>query len=671
MKKILYIFFLICLQANAGTYYISAAGSGNNSGTDAANYKPFASFPSVGAGDIVYLKRGDVYAGTLPGYAGSSGSQLTISATGTGANPIISGFTTLSSWTLSSGNIYYATLSFAALQGVTLDGVYQKRGRYPNSGYLTYTGHTSTSITGTTIGSLPASYVGAEVVMKKLRWVLDRNTITAQSGNTITFSTSSSYGNNGAAPVDGRGYFIQNALSTLDQEGEWYYDNASSRLYMHFGTGTPTGRIVKASTVAQLLTQGGGYVTYNNIDFEGGNYGAVLSSATNITFNNCNFRQQAGMAVYAITTNTINFSGGSISGAQNNGFFGESNLASTALTNMTISNCGMTRGMGQSGDLSYAGIFISGSGTTVSGCAITNVGYHGIAFVGNNVLVEKNKVDNFNSVKDDGGGIYTVITASGVTATNRIIDKNIVLNGIGSPDGSGGTSGEASGIYLDDYSNNTTVSNNIISTGSFNGIMLNGGHTNTVTNNTVYNYPNQLGFFVYQSNGSRYVRNMTVTGNKFISRTASQNAMFINQQENEAASLWGTINNNYYARPISEGASIGWYKWNYSGAPSTTTYYTVAGWNTASGQDANSFPSQVTTALLSNLRFDYNFSASASTVSVGSVYKGVDNTTYSGSIPLAAYGGVVSVYISALPAGQRIQTRNGKFLIYNGKILIK
>jgi len=680
MKNLVYILLLICLNANAADVYLSANGSGNNSGINNLNYKPFASFPSVGAGDNVYLKRGDVYNGTIPGYSGASGNPLTMSATGTGANPIINGFTTLTSWTLSSGNIYYATLSFAELHGITLNGVFQKRGRYPNTGYLTYTSHTNTSITGTTIGSLPANYVGGEVVMKKLRWILDRNTITAQSGNTITFSTSSSYGGNSATPVDGRGYFIQNALSTLDQLGEWYYDHSASRLYMHFGTGTPTGRTVKAATTAQLLTQGGGYVTYNNIDFEGGNYGAVLSSATNITFNSCNFRQQAGMGVYAITTNIITFSGGSISGAQNAGFFGEYNLATTLLENMAISNNGMVPGMGQSGDASYSGIFLNGSSTTIRGCTVTNSGYQGIAFIGDNVLIEKNKIDNFNSVKDDGGGIYTVITNSGVTATNRVIDRNIVLNGIGSVDGTGGANSEASGIYLDDYSNNTTVSNNIISTGTFNGIMLNGGHTNTVINNTVYDYPNQLGFFVYQSNGSRYVRNMIVTGNKFISRTASQNALFVNQQENEASTLWGTINNNYYARPISEASTIGWRKWNfYAGAPDNTTYYTVAGWNTASSQDANSFASQVTTASLSNIRFDYNYAASASTVSVGAVYKGVDNTTYTGSIPLAAYGGVVSVYFSDLspepptvppPAsGQRIRTRNGKFLLHNGKII--
>jgi hypothetical protein len=39
--------------------------------------------------------------------------------------------------------------------------------------------------------------------------------------------------------VKGNGYFFQNHLQTLDQQGEWYYDSVAKRLYVFFGSTNP------------------------------------------------------------------------------------------------------------------------------------------------------------------------------------------------------------------------------------------------------------------------------------------------------------------------------------------------------------------------------------------------------------------------------------------------
>src|SRR5205823_2520641 len=93
-------------------------------------------------GDNVLFNRGDVFYGRIIiNKSGASGSPITIGAYGTGANPVITGFTTVSSWTSLGSNIWessntVSTLSTANI--VVINGVNTAMGRYPNSGYLPY-----------------------------------------------------------------------------------------------------------------------------------------------------------------------------------------------------------------------------------------------------------------------------------------------------------------------------------------------------------------------------------------------------------------------------------------------------------------------------------------------------------------------------------------------------
>src|SRR4051812_28279276 len=100
------------------TLYVSNLGAGSHSGLDTTNPKSFTEYKALtltSATAEVSFKRGDVYRGSLNARAGSVGSPLLFTAWGTGNKPKISGMyafgTTGTTWTLESGNIYWADTS--------------------------------------------------------------------------------------------------------------------------------------------------------------------------------------------------------------------------------------------------------------------------------------------------------------------------------------------------------------------------------------------------------------------------------------------------------------------------------------------------------------------------------------------------------------------------------
>src|SRR5579863_1278099 len=100
------VFFIIAFvfavpAARATTYYVAAAGSDSNTGTDALH--PWQTIAKVNAaafspGDSVLFNRGDAWYGTslVVSSAGSSGSPIAFGAYGSGANPVVKGSTLLS-----------------------------------------------------------------------------------------------------------------------------------------------------------------------------------------------------------------------------------------------------------------------------------------------------------------------------------------------------------------------------------------------------------------------------------------------------------------------------------------------------------------------------------------------------------------------------------------------
>ena len=154
-KKSTQILFLLSFLLSsfpifATTYYVSSSsGSDYNSGTSSSS--PWQSLSKVNSfynfqpGDNILFKRGDSFYGNISiNNSGNSGNPITFGAYGSGAKPVITGFTWISSWTNLGGNIWESTNQASNLSTaniVLINGVNTPMGRYPNSGFLSFQSH--------------------------------------------------------------------------------------------------------------------------------------------------------------------------------------------------------------------------------------------------------------------------------------------------------------------------------------------------------------------------------------------------------------------------------------------------------------------------------------------------------------------------------------------------
>ena len=270
MKLTLMAFLMLSVCSVKATNYYFSASSGDDSRTSIqaqSSSTPWktltklnAVFSSLQPGDSVLFKRGETFYGFInASISGTTASPIVFAAYGSGNRPIITGFTTVSSWTSLGNGIYEssgAVSSLTSLNALTINEVMTPMGRYPNrsasnGGYLTYNSHSgTTSITGP---GLPFTPTSATVVIRENAWRIDKRPITGYSGGTITYSGGATY----YAPTDGFGYFVQNHLNTLDQLGEWYFNPSTKKVSVYFGSNNPSSYTVNLANISNLVNANG------------------------------------------------------------------------------------------------------------------------------------------------------------------------------------------------------------------------------------------------------------------------------------------------------------------------------------------------------------------------------------------------------------------------------
>lgn len=651
------LIFFCGLTAHATNYYVSTSGSDSNPGTISQPWATIAKVNSAtyAAGDYVLFSRGQTFTGQiLP-----QRSTLNYGAYGTGSKPIVSGFQTLTGWTLHSAGIYRAaTTALNTANMVVVDGVNKPKGRYPNSDFLRFESHSGlTSITDNALTSSPV-WTGADVCIKTSRYTLEQRTISSHSGSTLTFSAVQH------ELQDGYGYFFQNSVSVLDQYGEWFISGGF--LYMYFGAVNPATTVVKVGiyddvfkvqnrtdiTISDLTIEGGNnsciYANVNctNIEISGcelrfsGNYGTT-SVASGYTVTNCNIHDCNNFGIYSYAPNAL-FSGN------------------------TINKIGEFPGMG--GYTGYMGIAANGDNSVTEYNVITNIGYNGIILRGNNSIVRYNFIDTFCVLLDDGGGIYS----SNNTYTGRIIDHNICINGIGNFAGATNYSNTlpsttlyAHGIYLDEMAADITVSNNVTAHNSDSGIFLHSATNIDVTANVSYNNAKNQLLFSHNTVADN-MANIHVTNNIFIAKESVQKCFQFTSNYNDLA--FGSASGNVYARPLDDTETFSIDTYNTS-----ATAYDLAAWKTLSGYDANSTKSPKAITTTADFIFDYNASAAPKVVSFDGTYLDARNVPYIGSITLQPYTAAVLIKTEntnpevlqtpVLLPGNQILIVDGKFLV--------
>lgn len=667
MKKLIGILVLgatlMCSSARATNYYFSASGDDSRTSTQAKNpstpWKSIAKLNSIFStllpGDSVLFKRGEAFFGEIIiNKSGTSSQRITLGAYGTGAKPIITGFTTVTSWTSIGSGIYESVISSAqtTLNMVTKNDVFQALGRWPKvtaatSGYLTYQSNSgTTSITSTSLAGA-INYTGGEVVLRANHYNLDRGTITSQSSTTINYTMIP--GGSINTPLAGYGFFIQNHVKCLTLSGEWCFEPSTKKLKMYFGSASPSSSSIKASVLNNNITvTSKSYLTFVNLTITGSNAKAFnITSSNNILISGCDISNCGVNGIFTNnTSSSITVTGCAFSYINNNAINASSSTYWT-IRSSSFTNIGAVAGMGLTGDQQYFGLSYIGPNSLVEYNTLNNIGYTAIHYIDGPVTIQNNFINNFCLVKDDGGGIYTFKNLSSAIKT---IKNNIVINGVGAPNGTPSfLGGGAIGLYADGGSLNVQMLNNSVANCQQLGILFNDSYGAVLTGNTVYNcgtpYTGNLdggGGQVQFSHWSGWqgVRNNNMSNNIFCSKlTVGQATARFSAPDNDLKQFFTTCDYNYYARPLSESSTL-------FSRVSSPAWLTLAQWQSVTGKESHSKKSPKTTTNMNDLRFEYNATNSSVVVNLGASYMDMKGTTYSGKITLAPYTSAMLIYVS-------------------------
>ncbi|MBD0327797.1 MAG: right-handed parallel beta-helix repeat-containing protein, partial [Pyrinomonadaceae bacterium] len=423
---------------------------------------------------------------------------------------------------------------------------------------------------------------------------------------------------------------------------------------MYFGAQNPAAYSVKASgagveNLVNLVATG--YINFDNLAFAGANAHAFyLDRAAYIQITNCDisFSGINGISLLNGTSYNITVRHCSITHTNNDAIYANNGTYWT-IENNVIRNTGVVRGMGQSGDGQYNAIHYVSSNSVVQYNEIKNTGYIGIHFIGSNTVIKNNFIDSFCLVKSDGGGIYTYDYETG---SNRKVIGNIVGHGLGDRNGVKGdpndpTGGWVHGIFMDGNSGNVTIEGNTSFNNAYSGLWFGSSKNMQASNNLFYNNTTTQVKLVDTDSS---LSNVNITGNMLVARDSIQLGISI---ETRGLYNFGTLDNNYYCRPLYEpqGISTGGYPnapysfANYPGGgfvqPPDHRFYSLDQWQALSGRDMNTKKSPATIDDLQKMRFEYNAAGTAKQVALDGTYVDVRGQSYSGSLTLAPYSAVV------------------------------
>jgi len=631
--KLIILSLLFSLSLQAEKHYVATGGGGL--GTLAS---PFANLTQVNAhtfvaGDSLLFNKGNSFYGTLTMDAsGSAGSPIYISSYGIGAMPIITGFSTLSSWTDNGDGKYYATVTGAEAQTnmLTIDGVNTAMGRYPDAGTnLNYESHNTTlSITDNQTLSATTDWTGADVVINKCWWILERSHITSHVNAEITYSVykGTSYG----LVNDNRYFFIQNDLRCVTGGNEWYHDYAAGRFYIW---GNPSTKTVKIATINNLINVGNyDYITIDGIKLSGctdnainiGNSSYITGNSNNIIIKNCDVEYAGFIGISCIATQD-NCTIDNNNVTQCNGdaiLIGGGNIS---VTNNDISYCGIVpgtfyRGTDNQGIRTYGD---DGDYHLIEYNNIEYVGYNGIGIYSDTYhLIRYNYINYSMQVTDDGGGIYR-----GSNNNYRsTISNNVILNtAIGNVNAV-----ISRGIYTDARCSNMTITDNVVYNSQGAGIIIHSGRNTRIENNLLYG--NKYGItFQYYDTINKFD---TVRYNKVIARAATDYTFHSVSFTLPQIQNFGTLDSNYYARPIDDDDVI---------MNQSVANYTRAAWYALTGLEQHTLGSPTAIDNVNKLHFIYNATEVNTYYDLSVPMVDIANTNYSGQIILLPYTGLLLI----------------------------
>ena len=611
---------LVFTWAQATNYYVAANGNDRNNGRSTSSpwkslAKVNAMMSSFKAGDVIYFRRGDTFTGELLIKAsGSSGSPLRFTAYGSGDKPIISGFERITGWSSVGNGVWKARYDSPHQRAANLyvNGKFEPIGRYPNedkknAGYLTITGGNGRNeFISRDLKS--GSWKGADAVVRASRWTLTREEITQHGGSRIVIKNKTFY-----TGTKGFGFFIVNHRNALDKEGEWAHHKNSKEMFLR-SSANPNSRTVMTARAKELVSVTQVHdIMIDNLTLRGSVEATVfVKDSKNVTVNACTLYGSGRDGLMIRHSSNVKLKNSRLDYTNNNAIVVEKG-GPTEITNNTILRTGSVAGMGDDANASYFGISANTSNITIQNNRMDQIGYNGIGFWGDNVVIKNNSITNFCTVKDDGAGIYTwigsPITRRRIEIVGNVVgDGNLKRVGLGTPHPE---RTHVSGIYLDSRSNNVTIDDNTVyNCGNF-GIFLHNTKNNRVRNNNLYDNHIGIGFIQDNKAGNSPIRNLTLQNNAIFARRADQRVLHFSSIRDDHKEV-GTLNSNYYFSPLNPERMIQVTDKNYKSA-----FYNLSQWKRSTPHDgstrtdAKPWPAKVikkylSSNLLQNATFDGN-----------------------------------------------------------------
>ena len=686
---------------SAITYYVSRS-LGNDSNNGLSENSPFTSVGKVNnlelqPGDIVRFKCGDTWRADplIITRSGSAGQPITFTSYPAGCTnqPVLSGTQQVSGWALAYGSIYVTDLAVGANAGKFAYGVNQlfrqgtrlRLGRWPNldagdGGYSTIDGQPANDRFND--NELPSGdWSGAVTHIKGMRWYILNREVTGSSLHNITAGESlDCWGGN----CTGWGYFLNNHLNTLDQEGEWYYDTPSHRLYLYTTGGIPGDGLIEGSVILHADDRSWGgillgedlgdetsYITIENLSLRGW-FRHGIATPTNLAHYEIHDLMIQKNTIRDVDSTGINLGtwvydprdgrlagwrGGynltirenTIQRANRMGI--DSYARESTISENSIQDVGLIENLGAAGmgcDFSsYGGVCTedgdgirikvdqasdTGNYMLIKGNRLERIAYNGMDVFGHHNTLQHNVIRQACYAKGDCGGVRTFGSEDmeNTSAHDLLFDENLILNTSGNTNGCHATyrAEFGFGLYIDNYSRNVTITSNTIVSSTVSGILYQNS-TGVMTGNTLYN----------NSRGTMYSSQVTLTDSPTYISQQTGNILYSLQET--ALTLYaadserlGTSDGNYYFNPyLEENIQV-------------DNAYSLAGWQAYSGKDASSKDAwfSLSPGESPNSVIFYNDTSVAKTINLGyTLYQDLDQIPVYGNLVLQPYQSKVLV----------------------------
>lgn len=594
-----FLVMALAAQSFSATYHFAADGDDSHSESEIQSPQTpgrslsYASTLDLQEGDSLLFAAGDTLRGEvrISGAQGSGGAPVVIGGYGGSAPPVLMGTKAITSWAKISGSIYAATVDTAIYQ-LFCDGEPLILAREPNQGYYKVesvqdvrTRFTDSDI----VGSI--DWQGASVHVRSKPWSLDARVIAEynSAAGTITLDRQANYDIKASNP-----YFINNHRAALDTAGEWYYDSAAGKVYVWLPDGgAPQDHALEGSVYEYgVYADSCSYVQVESLKL-GGHYGigirlrGTVSNAV-VTKNEVSYAGRVG----------ISLGGGSDNHVIRNAVVGsnyygiQSHTQNARIENNSIRRIGLkdrllADGLG-GGCCKARGLQSGGANTIISGNLIDSIGYNGIGFGGQDLVIEKNTITYFCLTTYDGSAIYTWSSDYAKPgAMGTVIRKNTIVGGAG-PSGDQVEPGWwQNGIYLDDRTHDITVSGNTV-INTYHGIFLHNGKRHVVRDNTIFRtYSDAFKFLEDDKGKGEPMEDNVVVGNTIVS--AHQSKALLAHDGYLAPHPFARIDSNVYLNPFNQTpftvANAPGYPDNTSKQRQTLSF---TGWQGVFGQDRHS-----------------------------------------------------------------------------------